>query len=106
MTQDLYIKYKNALSKYDFDKSNSSFFDLYNNSKKYFGFWIPFRQFTSVVKNMGVASQVKRGNGGVKRGLVYNAKADKYLLKLFPVLDTCPNCKGKGIIEIDLTDTK
>lgn len=103
MNQDLYVKLKKALNKYDFNKDKTNFPDLYMNSKKYLGFWVPFRQFTNYVKAMGVSSQVRRVAGGVQRGLVFEPNRDKYLLKLFPVLDTCPTCKGKGVVEIELT---
>lgn len=106
MNKDLYVKFKKALAKYDFGKDRTSFSDLYKHSRKYFGHYISSRQFVADVKAMGVSSQVVRLEHGVERRLVFDPKADKYLLNLFPVLDVCPECGGKGVVEIDMSTGK
>lgn len=101
MDQQLYITIKTFLSNYQFD-NKTTLHTLHKAYKPY----IPFKQFVSYIKSMGVLSKSVRVKSGVERHYFYEPKQDKYLLKLFPVLDTCPNCKGKGVIEINLTDTE
>lgn len=104
MNQDLYIKLKRSLTNFDFDKP-SIFIELYNKSRKT-GHGLRFREYVSYAKKMGVSSGVSRvvinGETGVMRSLSYDPKADQYIKGLFPVLDTCPNCNGSGLVEIKL----
>lgn len=103
MDQKLYYKLKKALTKYDFDQPRTSFGDLHKQSKKYLGHYMSFKEFVGHMKTMGVNSRVRRLEPGISRGLVYDPKADQYLLNVFPVLDRCPACKGTGVVQIDLS---
>lgn len=104
-TKDQYILLKSILKKYNFD-DQANMYKLFKFAKQSGLKYFTFHRFTTYVKSMGVKSVVKREGDQVKRSLIYIAGDDIYLKHVFPEFDRCPTCKGKGIIQINLTETK
>lgn len=101
MNQQQYISIKKFLSNYQFDNKTT----LHKLHEAYSPH-IPFKKFVSYIKSMGVSSKSVRVQSGVERHYFYEPKNDKYLLELFDVFETCPSCKGKGVIQVNLSDTE
>lgn len=102
MNQDIYKQLKTILSTYQFDNT-STFYSLFKFAKQQGLKEFSFKVFVKHARNMGVGSEVRRTSEGVERVLDYDPKADTYIKGLFPVLDTCPNCKGTGLVKIELS---
>jgi hypothetical protein len=102
MDQPLYIQLKQILVSYEFN-DQANFYQLFKFAKRAGLRTISFKLFCEYAKNMGVLSVVGRVDGVVKRQLLYDPHSDNYIKGLFPILDTCPNCKGSGIVEIKLS---
>jgi hypothetical protein len=105
MNKELYIKLKTIFKHYKFD-DEANFFRLFKFAKHAGLRGVSFHQFSKHAQAMGVKSIVRRVDGVVKRSLIYDTKADEYLKAVFPEFETCPTCKGKGIVQINLTETK
>lgn len=101
MDKSLYINLKKILKSYNFDK-DANFYKLFRHAKRMGLRDLSFKQFTKHIKDMGVFSEVVRVEGAVLRRLVYDAKNDKYLKKVFPEFETCPNCKGVGVVRVSI----
>lgn len=101
MNKELYLKLKTIFESYDFD-NEANFYALYKYARKaQLNFY--FKQFCEYARDMGVMSIVTRHGSTVKRTLIYNRKADKYIKTVFPEFETCPNCQGSGIVQISLS---
>jgi hypothetical protein len=101
MNRTLYIQLKTIFHNYDFDDT-ANFLALFKFAKLAGLRGVTFHKFTEYAKNMGVLSSVARVDGVVKRSLSYDKHADQYLKTVFPEFETCPECKGSGVVAIKL----
>ena len=99
MNQNLYTQIRTILEKYEFN-DDANFYKLFKFAKHSGLRDVSFHTFTKHAKAMGVSSSVSRINNVPTRSLKYDPKADKYLKTVFPKYETCPNCKGSGVVRI------
>lgn len=102
MDLPLYKQLRQIIQSYDYN-DQSGFKPLYKYARDRGLHGLTLRQFVTHAKNMGVSSHVKRIDSGLVRYLAYDQRADKYRTKIMPLLDTCPNCKGLGVVKIKLS---
>ncbi len=101
MNEQVYLQLKTILKNYHFDET-ANFYHLYKYARLQGFKHFYFREFVYFAKQLGVCSKMQRSGDTVQRVLVYNAKNDKYLSRVFPKLDICATCNGSGYVEITL----
>lgn len=104
-TKEQYMLLKKIFKQYQFN-DDANFYKLFKFAKQNGLRYFTFQKFSLYAQNMGVKSIVKREGEKVKRFLIYIPGDDIFLKFVFPEFNRCPTCKGKGVIQINLTDTK
>lgn len=105
MNQEIYKQLRIILASYDYSTPDG-LRSLYKYAKRAGLQQFKFVAFVGHVRNMGVVSKVIKVDGVVKRVLNYYPMTDKYLKEVFPEIETCPNCKGLGVVKIQLGNKK
>ena len=105
MNQEIYKQLRTILASYDYSTPDG-LRSLYKYAKHAGLKQFKFVAFVDHARNMGVVSKVIKIDGATKRVLNYYPMTDKYLKKVFPEIETCPNCKGLGVVKIQLGNKK